>query len=353
MSIAGVPHALGSNVYRYDLTGNFSVGSFVASILPDSFADRAGNTDAGQTQQFTVLLPTQIVDDGDANFTTVGVWTQYTTSGFGSDFRYNAAGSGKDVASWTFQVPPGQYLVSTTWLAASNRASNAPYTIYDGDQAIGTVRVNQRTSPSGLSDQGKSWTNLNYAGNQGVFTITSGRLTVRLSDAANGYAIADAVRVQQVSVDAARIASDTIRPTADLANPGTSASIAMAQINGRKYLDLSIRDTGGAGLNETTILDSAAELTLSGAAAAGVSINGTPQSLGNGTYRYTLLGNFVAGPRDGQRRGRQLCRLGGKRQSRIERILHRPHARAVRQRRQRGVQRDRCLDADDQRRIWR
>ena len=123
-----------------------------------------------------------------------------TSGGYGGDFRYNAAGVGADTASWTFSVPPGQYLISTTWLPYYNRATNAPYTVYDGDRALGTVTVNQRNSPSGLSDQGKSWTKLNYAGNQGIFTITSGTLTVRLSDAANGYVIADAVRVEQMAL---------------------------------------------------------------------------------------------------------------------------------------------------------
>jgi hypothetical protein len=198
------------------------------------------------------------------------------------------------VASWTFHVPPGQYLVAATWVSSNVYASNAPYSVYDGDQLLGTVKVNQRTSPRDFASQGASWARLNYSGNQGVFTVTSGTLTVKLSDAANGYVMADAVRIEQISVDAARLSADSAGPSADLANPAGGASVRLAQINAQKYIDLVFHDAGGGGLNEATILDAGQEYALLGA--AGVTVNGSPQPVGNDTYRYQFSGSFGAGP---------------------------------------------------------
>jgi len=295
VTVDGSPQAIGSGTYRYAVSGDFGVGPVTVSLLADSCADEAGNTNLAAAEQFTVLLPAQIIDDGDANFITTGSWTAKARSGFSSDYHYSAAGSGKDVATWTFHVPPGQYLVAATWAPYFTFASNAPYTVYDGDRAIGTVKVNQRTKPSGLTSQGASWTRLNYSGNQGVFTITSGILTVKLSDAANGYVEADAVRVEQVSVNAAALSADSVGPSADLASPANGASVALAQINGQKYIDLTFSDAGGAGLNEATILDAGQEFRLVGAAAAGVTVNGSPRLVGNNTYRYQISGAFSAG----------------------------------------------------------
>jgi hypothetical protein len=74
-----------------------------------------------------------------------------------------------------------------------NRASNAPYTVLDGATPRGTVLVNQLAAPNSFTDQsGWTWQDL------GTFTITGNQLVVRLSDNANNYVIADAVRIQKV-----------------------------------------------------------------------------------------------------------------------------------------------------------
>jgi hypothetical protein len=106
--------------------------------------------------------------------------------------HYIAGGTGANVASWTFTVTPGQYDVSVTWSWLANHATNAPYTVLDGTTPLGTVLVNQQVAPSGISDQGVTWQDL------GTFTVNSSQLVVQLSDNANGYVIADAVRIQKV-----------------------------------------------------------------------------------------------------------------------------------------------------------
>src|SRR5262249_38248115 len=85
------------------------------------------------------------------------------------------------------------YRVSATWLPHPNRATNAPYTVLDGTTALGTVPINQVLAPNDFSDAGGVWEDL------GTFTISGATLVVRLSDAANGYVIADAIRIAAVS----------------------------------------------------------------------------------------------------------------------------------------------------------
>ncbi|MDX2463630.1 MAG: S8 family serine peptidase, partial [Porticoccus sp.] len=84
---------------------------------------------------FTQVPPPQIwiIDDGEAGFSATSGWTSYTGAGLQGDFLYKAVGNGTATATWTFNnLTPGQYLVSATWQAYTNRAVNAPYTVLDG-----------------------------------------------------------------------------------------------------------------------------------------------------------------------------------------------------------------------------
>ena len=138
----------------------------------------------------------QVIDDGDAGFSTTGDWTFYQQKGFSyqDDGAYSWRGTGSDVATWTFHVPAGRYQVAATWLPFVNRASNAPYQILDGAAELATVRVDQRAAPDDFSDPdyGGTWEGL------GIYDVTSGTLAVRLSDDADGYVLADAIRIERI-----------------------------------------------------------------------------------------------------------------------------------------------------------
>jgi hypothetical protein len=135
----------------------------------------------------------QIVDDSAAQgFTATNSWTAYSAVGYLGNMHYSAGGWGANLATWTFTVTPGQFDVSATWVSSPNRATNAPYTVLDGATPVGTIPVNQQVAPSGFSDQGGTWQDL------GTFTLTGNTLVVQLSDNANGFVIADAVRIQKV-----------------------------------------------------------------------------------------------------------------------------------------------------------
>ena len=136
----------------------------------------------------------QYLDDGGAGFSATAGWQVYNGAGWQGDMRYKPAGSGAEAATWTFTgLAPGQYRVSATWVPYANRADNAPYTVLDGATPLATVLVNQQQAPAGLSDAGTSWQDLG-----GPYTVISGSLTVRLSDLADGYLIADAVRIERL-----------------------------------------------------------------------------------------------------------------------------------------------------------
>ncbi len=134
-----------------------------------------------------------VVDDGDAGFATNnnGGWTNLSNLiSYQLDYTYHAPGTGSNWATWTFDdLPDGTYQVFTRWSQFSNRATNAPYTVYDGTTALGTVSVNQQVAPVGDTADGIAWQKL------GNYTIDSGTLKLLLTDAANGYVTADAVRL--------------------------------------------------------------------------------------------------------------------------------------------------------------
>ncbi len=117
-----------------------------------------------------------------------------------------------DAATFTFaDLPAGLYRVSATWTAiAQNRASDAPYSIFDGGEHLRTVTVNQRLAPSEFFDDGSPWDDLD------VVRIRSGTLTVQLANGSDGDVVADAIRIEPL--DRAEI--EIIDLGADLASGG-------------------------------------------------------------------------------------------------------------------------------------
>ncbi len=132
-----------------------------------------------------------IMDDGDPGYSQTAGWTNLTnTLAYQLDYNYHAAGSGTGAAKWTFSdILSGSYQVFAHWIPFSNWATNAPFTVLDGANALGTVLVNQQQAPTGDQSNGITWQSL------GTFQTNSGTLAVRLDDNANGFVIADAIRI--------------------------------------------------------------------------------------------------------------------------------------------------------------
>ena len=133
-----------------------------------------------------------IMDDSQAGYTESG--TGWTASSGSQDYlggsRRHAAGTGENKASWNFpDLPACWYEVYLTWTAQGDQATDASYVVYDGDTVVDTIEVNQQTAPQGEMAEGWVWQLV------GSYRITTGQMRVVLSDDADGYVVADAVRI--------------------------------------------------------------------------------------------------------------------------------------------------------------
>jgi glucose/arabinose dehydrogenase len=173
--------------------------------LPSSFGvDEDGEiyiTSFNGTMQRVVNpnLGVRILDSGGADFATTASFLPFPAQGFGNDVHYAPAGAGKEAADWTFTgLTPGRYRVSATWSPHPNRATDSPFTVYDGPAgngpSLGTFPIDQETAPGTFVEKGIRWQDLST----GSFVITGTTLSVRLTDAANEFVIADAVRVERM-----------------------------------------------------------------------------------------------------------------------------------------------------------
>jgi len=132
-----------------------------------------------------------IVDNEDPRCARAGAWIRGTAqpNKHGPSYDYSWGGSGQDTATWELPIPrSGRYRVFTWYPEASNRASDAPFTIVHGGGQT-TTRVNQQT-------RGGQWVSL---GEYGFETGSGGR--VILSDGIldlSKLVVADAVKVEPV-----------------------------------------------------------------------------------------------------------------------------------------------------------
>ncbi len=128
------------------------------------------------------------VDDGDPGTSVVGTWpystnTALTPFAINADYRYNNDATAGHTHSWVPTITEsGDYQVEVHYVSESDRATNAPYTVYySGGQK--TYQVDQTGGPAG------EWKTL------GVHPFVAGTTgKVVLGDVAGKAVIADAVR---------------------------------------------------------------------------------------------------------------------------------------------------------------
>src|SRR4029077_15741312 len=98
-----------------------------------------------------------------------------------------------------------------------NRATDAPYHVLDGNLELATVRVNQQLAPAGFAEAGAAWQDLG-----GPYDLQGNTLVVRLSDDADGYLIADGVRIERISDLPAIPAGTRVSLINSVSDPGTA-----------------------------------------------------------------------------------------------------------------------------------
>jgi len=131
------------------------------------------------------LLGTYSFDAGTA---TVSLTDQANGYVIADAVMFLPPGAQPNSATWTPNVAQaGTYEVFARWTASGNRATNATYTVTHASGAT-PVPVNQQAN-------GGAWNSL------GTFTLSPGTVhKVTLTDQANGYVIADAIRLVPVSI---------------------------------------------------------------------------------------------------------------------------------------------------------
>jgi hypothetical protein len=200
------------------IRAGFSSATFQVTVQDDNLADRTQTvtitaTATGFISGADSLAVTDdeiwTIDDEDPGYSETPAWVEREEAGYPGyagtgdpsfgDWRYQAAGTGSSVATWQVTTNrPGVYEVYVTWAPFSNRATNAPYKVYDGPASGGTLEgtfpVNQELTPTAqVTFGGRPFQRLGTS-----FTITSNTLAVTLSNLANEYVIADAVQFARI-----------------------------------------------------------------------------------------------------------------------------------------------------------
>lgn len=216
----------------------------VTLVLNRSDADNDGNGAGGglsvdglqasetasDTQLFNTIVAGNIQGQGfralvdNSNlftYTETGSWTSLTDNGLLGNAQVSNAGDGSRKATWTFAgLDPGKYRVLVTWPESTAAATNAPFSVKDATRTLGTTTINQQNSPLAHAIQnGTDFQSL------GGFTITTGTLTVELTNEADGDVIADAVRIERVDEEIAAIDPLTTPVLSDIVVAKSGATI--------------------------------------------------------------------------------------------------------------------------------
>ncbi|MEM9694467.1 MAG: DUF3370 family protein [Myxococcota bacterium] len=169
---------------QWNVLGEFQFDTTVGEVvLTDLASTGLVSADAIRFESTDDL----VIDNRDAGYSELGSWSSSANPGFiGTDSRFTGAGTGADVATWAFQVgASGEYDVQAWWIASSNRAPDAPYTVtHDG--GVDTVRVDQTTGGGAWNDLGR------------FFFVAGTTYQVSLSDDAEAgtFISADAIRIR-------------------------------------------------------------------------------------------------------------------------------------------------------------
>lgn len=171
----------------------------IVAIDSGSLKVSLSNTVPGQLLADAVrILPashlnSRLVDDADPRFYLDGRWFPIN-GGYagGSHFSGWEPDPAPQSATWQLSnLAPGDYVVRASWLEGWSRSTNTPYKIYDGDNLIKTVRVDQHWAAEGIMVRGEPFEALT------TMHIASGRLRVIVTDeGTTNWVMVDAILVE-------------------------------------------------------------------------------------------------------------------------------------------------------------
>lgn len=221
------PNSMGTYVFVNCPPGNYTVETVIPSGLPYAGSTASGAVAAAEETRLDLpLTPTADaveVDDSTGTSQVASFYSQAGSWSTGSDpqlgylntYRATAPYSGANpaTASWTPFIPvAGRYRVYARWAQGTNRTVSAAYRAETGAETVDFPAVDQRQG-------GSQW---NLLGTAYFHQGRAGRVT--LSAAPDGYAIADAVRLEREAPEFWPITTYTV-PTADLSDPVSDGEI--------------------------------------------------------------------------------------------------------------------------------
>jgi alpha-L-rhamnosidase len=215
-----VRYNVGENTYYVQLAEIEVYNGGGATATPTPTSTSTPTPTSAVTPTATPGGVSVIIDNDDSACAFTGTWVRNTINEvdqrYGASFHYAAAGDGSIFAKFTPNLSTaGSYNVYAWWTTHTNRATNAPYTIYynGGNQ---TVTVNQELN-------GGQW---NLLGTYNFAAGTAGY--VKLANNANEYVVADAVKFELISSATATPApTATATPTPTLTSTPLPVNLAL------------------------------------------------------------------------------------------------------------------------------
>lgn len=297
VTVNGVPTNVSGDTWRYAFTGSFVAGDVSASFPADSVRDNSANGNALTTQNFSVTStadnspPTLALSDPTNNASIdldvlnnrgyIDVAIQDTGAAaidplrfdFGTNNSALASGFTRVTNTSTYNASTGYGLQSAIPAAADRgTGSDLERDIIGGSDVI----VFLADIPNGTYEVTTTLGDPSFYKDRMQLSL-EGAVQEVIDPPVGGFAS----KTYTVNVSDGQL------------------TVELQAIESRQFVVLSgleiVQQAGaGAGLNDSTITDSSAELTLSGGAASGISVNGTP-TLVNDVYRYAFAGSFAAG----------------------------------------------------------
>ena len=140
-----------------------------------------------------------------------------------NNFRWNAAGTGNDTATWSFLgLPNVPYDVAVSYSTQGNRATDAPYSV----NGAAPVDVNQEDGCQRRPRAQRRHEQYPFEMIAEDVQVTGNTLSVVLTDDANEYVIADAVAITPVRdfTLSSTVPSPFTHPDAPIAKSGITAT---------------------------------------------------------------------------------------------------------------------------------